>query len=483
MDDWQLLKSYASDDSQDAFTEIVTRHVNLVYSAALRQVREPELARDVTQLVFANLARQAKSLKPKGTLAGWLYRDASFTSRDVLRRERRRFAREQEAVAMQDCETDMAHDWPRIQPRLDAALSQLGQTDRDAVLLRFFEQRSLKDIGSVLGMAEDTAGKRVSRALEKLRALLARDGITTTSDALSGALTAYAVHAAPAGIAAGILATSLAAGSAAAATGTTTFIELLTMTTKLKATIAAIAVAASIGTPLFMQHAEIKSLRTRNQALVAQTSQFGALQAENERLSNRVAQTVGANNSMSDEQRAELNRLRAEVARLRATTNEARQLRQELSRLRSPQRPGPGAAQPDNFPRESWAFAGYATPESTMQSLAWAALQGDVNTFLNSMSPDRQSRQRQDWQKMGRNETQVRDRLTREFGGTKAIRIDGRQFISENEVIFSTFIERNNGSGEKANVRLQRIDNQWKIADTHDPNEPVEPGVTVEVVK
>ena len=238
MDDWQLLKFYARDDSQDAFTEIVTRHVNLVYSAALRQVREPELARDVTQLVFANLARQAKSLKPKGTLAGWLYRDASFTSRDVLRRERRRFAREQEAVAMQDCETDIAHDWRRIQPRLDAALSELGQTDRDAVLLRFFEQRSLKDIGSVLGMEEDTARKRVSRALEKLRTLLARDGITTTSDALSGALTAHAVQVAPAGIAAGILATSLAAGSAAAAaTGTTAFIELLTMTTKLKATI------------------------------------------------------------------------------------------------------------------------------------------------------------------------------------------------------------------------------------------------------
>src|SRR5688500_19138445 len=105
MDDWQLLKSYASENSQDAFTEIVRRHVNLVYSAALRQVREPELARDVTQLVFANLARRAKSLKPKGTLAGWLYRDACFTSRDILRRDRRRVAREQEAVAMQDGES------------------------------------------------------------------------------------------------------------------------------------------------------------------------------------------------------------------------------------------------------------------------------------------------------------------------------------------------------------------------------------------
>src|SRR5688500_8404443 len=117
MDDWQLLECYGREDSQDAFTEIVKRHVNLVYSAALRQVREVELARDVTQLVFANLARRARSLKAKGTLAGWLYRDACFTSRDILRRERRRTVREEEAVAMQDAE--MAPDWPRIKPRLD----------------------------------------------------------------------------------------------------------------------------------------------------------------------------------------------------------------------------------------------------------------------------------------------------------------------------------------------------------------------------
>src|SRR5688572_150852 len=258
MDDWQLLKSYGRDDSQEAFTEIVTRHVNLVYSAALRQVREAELARDVTQLVFANVARRAKSLKPKGTLAGWLYSDASLTSREILRRERRRVVREQEAVAMQGVE--MSEDWARIRSGLDAALGQLGKTDRDAVLLRFFEQRSLKDIGAALGMEEDTARKRVSRALEKLRTLLAREGVTTTDDALSGALTTHAVQAAPAGITAGIVAASVAAGTAAAATGTVTFIELLTMTTKLKATIAAAALLAGVGTPLFMQHAENKSL-------------------------------------------------------------------------------------------------------------------------------------------------------------------------------------------------------------------------------
>jgi RNA polymerase sigma factor (sigma-70 family) len=331
MDDWQLLKSYGRDDSQDAFTEIVRRHVNLVYSAALRQMREAELARDVTQLVFANLARRAKSLKPKGTLAGWLYRDASFTSREILRRERRRVAREQEAVAMQDIE--MSHDWARIQRGLDDALSQLGQTDRDAVLLRFFGQCSLKDVGSALGMEEDTARKRVSRALEKLRLLLARQGITTTNDALSSALTTHAVQIAPAGLAAGILATSLT--GSAAATGTSTFIELLTMTTKVKATIAALAVAATVGTPLYLQRAENKSLRVQNQALLAENSQLAALKAENEQLSNRVL--LAANNSLPEEQQAELNRLRGEVARLRTEANQAQPLRQQGNRARPAQ--------------------------------------------------------------------------------------------------------------------------------------------------
>jgi RNA polymerase sigma factor (sigma-70 family) len=356
MDDWELLKSYASENSQDAFTEIVRRHLNLVYSATLRQVGEPELARDVVQLVFANLARRARSLKPKGTLAGWLFHDAHFTSLDILRRERRRLARERHAVVMQDAET--LPDWRGIKPRLDAVLSQLGQTDRDALLLRFFEQRSLKDVGLALGMDEDAARKRVSRALEKLRALLAKQGVTTTSDALSAALMSHAVHVAPAGLAAGILASSLAAGSAATVTGASTFMEFVTMTTKLKATAAAAVVLAAVGTPVALQHAENNSLRAENIQLREQSSQIAALEAENQRLSNRVAQ-IGNNNGTT-EQQGEVNRLRGEVARLRASANEVDQLRAEINRLRA----GEGAAPREIDPttEELVAYLGQAVP-------------------------------------------------------------------------------------------------------------------------
>jgi hypothetical protein len=247
----------------------------------------------------------------------------------------------------------MSHDWARVQRGLDVALGQLGQTDRDAVLLRFFEQRSLKDIGAALGMEEDAVRKRVSRALEKLRMQLARQGVTTTDDALSGALTTHAVQAAPAGLAAGILASSLTAGSAVAATGTTTFIEFLTMTTKLKATIATAALLAGVGTPLLMQHAENKSLRVQNQALVAQASRFAALEEENQRLSNRIALSANGT-AVSEQERIELNRLRAEVATLRGEAKQAQQLRAEISRLRSD-----GRAVPSESAATTGALASY----------------------------------------------------------------------------------------------------------------------------
>jgi RNA polymerase sigma factor (sigma-70 family) len=471
MDDWQLLQRYGREDSQDAFTEIVKRHVNLVYSAALRQVREVELAKDVTQLVFANLARRAKSLKPSGTLAGWLHRDTCFTSLDVLRRERRRQAREQEAVAMQESNTEHSQDWTRIQPGLDAALSELPAVERDALLLRFFEERSLKDVGSALGLHEDAARKRVARALEKLRVVLAKRGVTTTSAALSVALTTYSITSVPAGLAASVVTTSLAAGSAAVG-GVTTwkFIELLTMT-KLKMALATAALVASLGTPLVLQYQTNKSLRAENEMLLAQASHASDLQAENQRLSNRDVQTVS--NSLSDGQIAELARLRGEVPRLRADANQTEKLRQEINRLRTarvepPKTQPPNTTSQDTFPRETWAFAGYASPESAMQSFAWAALQGDMNTFLNSLSPEGQSREREKWQKDGSNETQIRDGLVKEFGKTKAIRIEEKRAISDTEVILSLFIEHEKGDSETAKLKVQRIDNEWKMVGPQD---------------
>jgi RNA polymerase sigma factor (sigma-70 family) len=216
MDDRQLLARYVKEGSQEAFAELVARHLNFVYSAALRQVGASQMAEDVAQTVFINLAGKAKSLSGQVVLAGWLHRDTRYTALDMLRAERRRQAREQKAFAMNAPSPGGDPDWQQLRPLLDESLDEMNSKDRDVILLRYFEQQPLKEIGVALGMGEDATRKRVTRALEKLRELLARRGITTTASALSVAVTAYGVQAAPAGLTASVASSSLAAGAGVA---------------------------------------------------------------------------------------------------------------------------------------------------------------------------------------------------------------------------------------------------------------------------
>jgi RNA polymerase sigma factor (sigma-70 family) len=145
LDDHQLLASYTADGSESGFRELVARHVNLVYSAALRRADgDAHLAQDATQLVFTDLARKARSLPKNIVLAGWLHRATRFAAAQLLRSERRRRAREQEAAAMNTLESETAPDWRQIRPLLDEALDELGRADRDALLLRFSEHGFLR---------------------------------------------------------------------------------------------------------------------------------------------------------------------------------------------------------------------------------------------------------------------------------------------------------------------------------------------------
>ena len=281
LNDHQLLVRYVEENSQDAFAELVARHLNFVYSAALRQVRAAQLAEDVAQTVFTKLARKARSLPRNVVLAGWLHRDTRFTALDLLRSEHRRQAREQEAVAMNTLNPDAAPDWEQLRPLLDAALDQLSAPDRDALLLRFFEQRSLKEIGVALGSGEDAARKRVTRALEKLRWLLNRRGVTTSASALSVAMAAHGIQAAPAGLAATIVPAS---PTARAGFTISKFIQSLLMT-KLKTT----AVATCDGMPE-LPHPTGHSVEERKPETPArktarcwkQTNRWAGIQTEND---------------------------------------------------------------------------------------------------------------------------------------------------------------------------------------------------------
>lgn len=218
-EDLQLLRRYATGTtgSEEAFAELVQRHLNLVFSAAARVLGpDPHRAEDVAQLVFTNLARRAREI-PDGTiLAGWLHRDACFKARELFRRERRLKSREESA--MQEAHPpgdDVA--WEQLRPILDESLQELSGPDRDALLLRFFERLSLTELGGRLGVGESGASRRVSQALERLRSILARRGVTTTAAALGLVMTTQSVTAAPAGLAATITAQSLAAASVALA--------------------------------------------------------------------------------------------------------------------------------------------------------------------------------------------------------------------------------------------------------------------------
>ena len=155
-DDLQLLRSYAIDGSEEAFAEVTKRHLHLVYSAALRQVGNAHLAQEVTQAVFVILARKAAALPVSTVLVGWLFKTTRFAAARAVRAEQRRQRREQEAAQMEPMASTTETSWHDIAPVLDEAMAQLNETDRHALLLRFFEQRDLRQVGVALGSSEQT---------------------------------------------------------------------------------------------------------------------------------------------------------------------------------------------------------------------------------------------------------------------------------------------------------------------------------------
>lgn len=293
LDDQQLLRRYATDGSETAFGELVARYVNLVYSAAFRRTEgDPHLAKDVTQMVFTDLARKARSLPKDVVLAGWLHRATHYAAAQARRTERRRVAREQEAVAMNTLQCEPSPDWHQIRPMLDEALDELAPAGRDALVLRFFEQRNLAEVGHALGSNEDAARKRVARALEKLRTRLIRRGVTTSATALSAVISVNAVQAAPVGLAATLAGASLAA-AAAGANATLTVLSIVNMT-KLQLSIISTVVVVGVTTPLVIQHQAQVKLRQKDEALQQRAEQLAQLTADKERLSALLAQANGA---------------------------------------------------------------------------------------------------------------------------------------------------------------------------------------------
>jgi RNA polymerase sigma factor (sigma-70 family) len=317
MSDLELLDQYARVNRQEAFAALLDRHLKLVYSAALRQVRSPELAEEVAQSVFADLARSAGKLEPKTILTAWLYQVTRRTAIDVVRRESRRQLREQIAFEMTNMNANSS-EWTAIEPLLDEAMEALDPPDRTAILLRFFKNKSLREVGQTLGTSEDAAQKRVSRALELLREYFSKRGRSVAVGGLAAVISAHAAQSAPAGLKAAILASAAFAGAGAPLAGAIGITKTLAMTTVQKALIGA-ALAAAVGTGLY------------------EARRASALQEQVQTLQRQSTSTAGQNDPLRrqlEEANRQVAALQEQNERLRQDTADVARLRAEVERLR-----------------------------------------------------------------------------------------------------------------------------------------------------
>jgi RNA polymerase sigma factor (sigma-70 family) len=374
-DDMELVREYARCQSEEAFATLVSRHLNLVYSVALRQVGDPHLAEEISQSVFIILARKAGALSSKTVLPGWLYRTARFASAKALTMRARRQHREHEAYMRSQPDQTETDTWKEIEPLLEVAMGQLGERDHDALVLRFFENRSFKHIGSTLGTTEAAAKMRVNRALEKLRVLFTKRRLTLSATAIAAAISANSVQAAPIG-----LATTVTVAAVKGAATTTSTLALIETTLK------------------FMAWTKLKT------AVVV-----GAI----------VIVAAGTTT--------------VTVQHIKATTDSPR-----------------------------LSFAGYATPEASVQSMLWAGSQGDFKGFLAACTPEQAKRFES--KMAGKSDDEISREAKAWANALKDYKITQKEVISDSEVhlhIHATPTAEGLHSG-KVVVVMQKIGNEWK---------------------
>jgi len=256
--DMELLRDYRQNISETSFAELVQRHIALVYSVALRHVGIAAQAEEITQAVFIILARKAAGLRKNTILEGWLYETTRLTALSFLRGERRRQFREQEAYMQSPLQESADNSiWQQLAPLLDDALTCLGKKDRDAVVLRFFKEKSVRETATALHISEAAAQRRVLRALEKLRKFFAKRGVSSTSAMIAGTISANSVHAAPAGLAETVSAVAIAKGAAASASTLTLIqgaLKIMAWTKANTAIVAGVIVVVAAGTATMAVH-------------------------------------------------------------------------------------------------------------------------------------------------------------------------------------------------------------------------------------
>ena len=460
MDDHELLRDYVNQHAQEAFRQLVERHLGMVYAAARRMVRDAHLAEEVAQNVFVLLSQKAASLKPPLVLAGWLYNSSRHLAMHAVRTEQRRRQREEKAAAMQI--SDSSPDLSQVLDQVEGAMARLEAEDRDTLVLRYFEDRSLRDVGAELGVSEDAARMRVNRAVEKIRSLLEADGIRITSVLLVSALAASTAAVVPSALAATITA---AVTSAAAAT-TATYAIISTMNwINAKSITAVLAAAVLTGTGTYLvQQQRVAQLRTENAQLITQREQLAANNKQND-APIAPAQTPDPERTRDAN---ELLRLRNEVGQLRRQLAERAAQTGGTANTRAPA-PSRASVAGTYLPKERLADAGFATPEAGLQTVAWAIMNGTVTQISNCLSAELVA---------DTNAFQVFERNSNQMGALlQGIQMLAKKTIDENHVEMKTRYDLAVGANPTdvtpllAVIPMIRTENGWKLGRTRDYSE------------
>ena len=386
LSDQELLREYAEHRTEAAFTELVHRHLDLVYSSALRIVCEPQLAEEVSQSVFLALAENARDLAKHPVLLGWLHRTTQNLAANVVRQEVRRRAREQKATSMNEI-VAVDDAWENLKPHVDEALGTLRDKDRDLVLLRYFQGKSAREIAAVIGTSEEAAQKRLNRAVEQLRKFMAGRSVSVGAATLGMSLSAHAVKAAPLG-----LAHSISKGVAEAAlsqAATITIAKGLVMTTTQKAVVAA-SLALAVGTGVY----EVHQTNRRNAQIGLASERHAqweqevkALRSENIGLSNALADARQRNAAVQPSFN-ELMRLRGEVGLLRQRLAESEQVESTAQPvdaapvLEATLQP---EVQPGVYPAAEWTDKGLGAPMNAALTWMWAVRSGEAKQYSEAL--------------------------------------------------------------------------------------------------
>ena len=439
--DLELLRCYAETGAEEAFAELVKRHIDLVWAAAWRVSGDRELARDVAQTVFTDLARKAKKLPGGTVLPGWLYRAACYAAAMHIRGEARRAQREQQAMRqdqLQQADASEARAAAELQPVLDAALTDLTETDRDAVVLRFLAGRSFAEVGATLGTNEDAAQKRVSRALEKLREAFRKRGVTVSGGIVAAALGVAGAQAAPVGLG-GVIATASLAGAGTAAWGT--FSVVTFMKSKLALGIVGGVVVA---TTLAWQQHNVTRLADENAGLRRQVVAM-----------RTIADTTIVPSTTDPAERSRLDQEHAELLRLRGEVGQLRRRNAGVSGAETRSAPN----KPEG-PAATYAAIGAATPNAGLERLILASVSGDAEGVTKFVGWRRGEGVPEELV------TQLREPFTRNLTNTCAsngkVRILNQR--AESDTLVRARVEwlDQTGKAKLAELRFALEDGEWK---------------------